>query len=111
MSKTSIVSKLFQATVGALVVTAFLSLGGTACAGDREDAKALVGKWKEQTFVLPDDFEFKADGTSRGGFIPWTVKKGKLVITNIAGKDTEYDYTLSPDEKTLKFDGRTYKRQ
>jgi len=109
MAKTRIVSGLFQVTVVALVVAAFLCLSGTARAGDREDAKALVGKWKEQTFILPSEFEFKGDGSL--GLCSWTVKQGKLVITCPFIGVKEYDYTLSPDENTLKYDGKTYKRQ
>lgn len=103
--------RAFRIGLVAFAAAGFLSLGGVAKAGDREDAKALVGKWKEHTFFLPDEFEFKADGTSRAGFIPWTVRGGKLVITNIEGKDTEYTYTLSPDGQTLRYDGKTYKRR
>jgi hypothetical protein len=111
----STVRKLLQVAAMLLIMAAFLSLGGTANASDREDAKALVGAWKYQGF-LGDNWEFKADGTYYinglgGRGTEWTVKGGKLVIRPAIGKAQEYDFTLSPDNNTLRFDGNTYKRK
>jgi hypothetical protein len=94
-------------------LTAFLAAGaGAARADDRADARALVGKWKYQGF-LGDDFELKADGTrlTYGVKTGWAVKNGKFIITNLLGMDNAYEFTLSPDNNTLRLNGETYKRQ
>jgi hypothetical protein len=110
--KLSIVGRLFRITVVALALAGFLSLGGTASAGDREDAIALVGKWKYQG-LLGDDFEYLANGKKliNGAKLDWTVKNGKLVEYNIFGKPAEYDFTLTPDGNTFRYNGNTYKRK
>ena len=111
-SFTVVSSKLSQVITTVFVVVVVLTLSGSqAKAGDREDAKALVGKWKTQDF-LGFDIEFKANGTCTYslGSAEWSVKRGKLIfkrklITN------EYDFTITPDGKTLKYSGRTWKRK
>jgi hypothetical protein len=97
----------FVITAGVLVLS-----DGSAKADDRADAKALVEKWKYQGF-LGDDFELKADGTRRinGLNTGWAVKNGKFIITNLLGMGNACDFTLSPDNNTLRLNGETYKRQ
>jgi hypothetical protein len=111
MHNTNVVGKLSHLALAALAVVALLSLNGIAKADDREDAKALVGKWATQDF-LGFDIEFKDDGTCSFslGSAEWSVKKGKLIIQR-PGITNEYDFTITPDNKTLKYDGRTWKRK
>jgi hypothetical protein len=111
-SVTVLASKLSQGITSVLVVVVVLMLAGSqAKAGDREDAKALVGKWETQDF-LGFDIEFKADGTCsyRLGSAEWEVKRGKLIIKRKLITN-EYDFTITPDENTLKYDNRTWKRK
>jgi len=106
-----LLSKLFRTAAPVLALTVFLAWGGSAVAGDREDARALVGSWEYQGF-LGSDFELKADGTYlRSGLTgEWEVKDGKLVIKTFLGT-TKSDFTLTPDNNTLKWGGETYKRK
>ncbi|VTS07948.1 hypothetical protein [Tuwongella immobilis] len=114
MNGSPVFSKIGTVGLVLMAVLVWLVPNSVVVADDREDAKVLVGKWKYQGF-LGDDYELKADGTYTinglgGKGTDWTVKRGKLIFTPIFGKVSEYEFSLSPDGDTLKFNGNTYKR-
>ncbi len=100
-------------------LTLSLMLGeNKAKADDREDAKALVGTW--QCTASPFGLDngkytyFGGDGSfsnGNAGKKTWTVKNGKIVISELFSKDASSDFTLSPDGDTLKWSTETFKRK
>jgi hypothetical protein len=107
-------SKFFQ--IVALIVTTIdlLSCGRVELrAGDREDAKALVGKWTSPG-KLQSDFELTADGKyiRSGESLPWTVKSGKIILSPGTRDEVSLgEFKLSPDQKTLTIEFYIYKRK
>lgn len=109
-----------QFVTAVFVMAVFLTLGESkAKAGDREDAKALVGRWECTASLLGlqtgTKFEFKGDGTYYMNGVSlgtkWEVKGGMIVLHHLTG-DTKDSFKLSPDENTLDWAGvRTLKRQ
>lgn len=116
ISTTVILLKVF---IVMLMLTGLTVNCSTALAGDREDAKVLIGDWKctKSIFGINNGMRltFSGDGSyskSKGYNGKWKVKNGKLLITENPYPATEnlYVFELSPDENTLTYSEQTFER-